>query len=86
MSAIVEIGWKSFSGSNGCLKPSATLVAIVVLPSSRVWPSGLAFATTSMPMIVLPPALFSTMTCWPSSAVIFSATTRPSASDAPPGA
>jgi hypothetical protein len=63
MSATVEIGWKSFSGSNGCFSPSAALVASVVVPSRSVWPSGLDLATTSMPMMVLPPPRFSTMTC-----------------------
>jgi hypothetical protein len=61
------------------------LVAKVVVPSSKVWPSGLDLATSSMPMMVLPPPRFSTITCWPSSAVIFSATMRPAVSVAPPG-
>src|SRR5882757_3692457 len=85
MSATVEIGWKSFNGSNGCFSPSAALVASVVVPSRSVWPSGLDLATTSMPMMVLPPPRFSTMTCWPRSAPNFSATTRPAVSVAPPG-
>ena len=84
MSTRVEIIWKSFSGSNGCFRPRATLVAIVAAPSSSVLPSGFALATTSMPMIVLPPPLFSTITCWPSSPVSFSATMRAAVSVEPP--
>ena len=63
----------------------ADIPDIVAAPSSSVLPSGFALATTSMPMIVLPPPLFSTITCWPSSTVSLSATTRPTASAAPPG-
>ena len=51
-----------------------------------VWPSGLALATISVPMMVPPPGLFSTITCWPSSADSRSETIRAEVSVEPPGA
>lgn len=54
--------------------------------SRKVWPSGLALATTSVPMMVPPPGLFSTTTGWPRTAASLSATMRAEVSVEPPGA
>ena len=45
---------------------SAALTVKVVGTTSSVWPSGAALATASVPIIVLAPERFSTMTGWPS--------------------
>jgi len=51
-----------------------------------VWPSGLALATISVPMMVPPPGLLSTITGWPNKTESFSATMRAEVSVEPPGA
>ncbi len=54
--------------------------------SRMVWPSGLALATISVPMMVPPPGLLSTITGWPNKTESFSATMRAEVSVEPPGA
>ncbi len=53
-------------------------------PSSRVVPSGVAFATASAPIMPPPPLRLSMMTCWPSTGATASASMRPTASAVPP--
>src|SRR3974390_2399936 len=55
----------------------------VIMP--RGWPSGAAFATTSLPRMPPAPGLFSTMTGTPSLLCIDSARMRPMISAPPPG-
>ena len=50
-----------------------------------VWPSGGAFATKSVPMLPLAPALFSTTTAWPHFSESFGAMTRARMSMPVPG-
>src|SRR5512140_2521101 len=54
--------------------------------SARVYPSGAAFATTSVPMVPPEPARFSTTTLLPRSVLLVSASRRPIVSPVPPAA
>ena len=61
-------------------------VALATVPTSNVYPSGLALATNSEPIFDPPPGLFSTMIGWPNSFSSFDATTRAKMSVGPPAA
>ena len=64
-----------------------TLVARLLAASRKVSPSGLAlFATYSAPMLPPAPGRSSTMTLWPSAALICCASSRPNTSPVPPAA
>jgi hypothetical protein len=56
-----------------------------LMPISRVDPLGAARATSSLPMIVPPPARFSTTTGWPRNSASLGAITRAEKSVPPPG-
>ena len=64
----------------------ARLTASAVPASSSVRPSGCARATCSVPMLVLAPARFSTMTLAPRMSASFGAIARASGSLTAPGA
>ena len=66
--------------------PNAAFTASAPGVSRIVWPSGLALATISVPMMVPPPGLLSTITCWPNRTDRRSATMREEVSVEPPGA
>ena len=66
--------------------PNAAMAIIAAGVSRMVWPSGFDLATISVPMMVPPPGLFSTITGWPSRAASFSETMRAEVSVDPPGA
>jgi hypothetical protein len=51
-----------------------------------VWPSGIPFATSSVPMISEAPGRLSTSTCWPQFSVSFWPRMRAMPSLLPPGA
>ena len=78
-------GTKSRSGSYERLGYRAGLAAITEdPPSSSVYPSGLALATSSVPMIALPPGRFSTTTAWFMLSCILAPTVRATKSLEPP--
>jgi hypothetical protein len=64
-------GKKSFNVSYGSFGCSVGLMACCVTPNRSVYPSGAAFATTSVPTIALVPARFSTMMFRPRSSDSF---------------
>ncbi|CFP66817.1 Uncharacterised protein [Bordetella pertussis] len=61
-------------------------VMLPAVPSSRVYPSGVARETCSVPMLPPAPALFSTMTGWPSLVPMCWPTSRAIRSVVPPAA
>ena len=74
--AILLIGEKSVSTSYGVFLMSEGVMVKVFTVTISVWPSGGAFATKSVPMLPLAPALFSTTTGWPHLSESFGAMTR----------
>src|SRR5688572_15301004 len=56
------------------------------VPTTRVYPSGALFATSSQPTMPFAPVRFSMITCCPQDSVSFWPTVRASRSDGPPGA
>src|SRR5918997_4473322 len=62
------------------------LVSGPLEPSSSVWPSGRAFATSSAPRVPPAPARFSTTTGWPSTSAIRAAASRAWRSEEVPAA
>ena len=79
------IGAKSLIGSYGTFLYSTGLtVNGPLLPISKVWPSGAAFATISVPMPPFAPGRLSTITDCPSASVSFWAMVRVKISPAPP--
>ena len=83
--ATSEIGTKSFSIPYGTSFIVIGAVTKVEALKSSVYPSGGALATTSPPMMPLPPGRFSTTNGWPIWSPTFCASARPSASSVPPG-
>ena len=67
------------------LRAQAGLVVWLETAIISVYPSGGAFASAVVPMIVLAPARFSTTTGLPPVLVQFCAIVRPSTSTEPPG-
>jgi hypothetical protein len=78
-------GARSAFVSNGRFGIRLGLTACVSNTTTKVWPSGGDFATKPVPIEPLPPARFSTITCWPSACDSGGANTRASRSVVPPG-
>src|SRR5476651_2623321 len=57
-----------------------------MLPSSRVWPSGVALATSALPITPPAPDLLSITTDWPQAVCRYWPSRRPATSVVPPGA
>jgi len=86
ISASIEIGARSFCGSNGI--EGYRLWFTDRAPAAArptVWPSGALFATASTPMLPPAPGRFSTTTGWPSFSLILGAMERAIRSALPPG-
>jgi hypothetical protein len=62
------------------------LTAFVGLTMSSVWPSGAAFTTASVAILVPAPGRFSTTNCWPSRSESHCPMIRATMSVAPPAA
>jgi hypothetical protein len=60
------------------------LIAMPLVTSSRVWPSGGDFATSSVAMMVAAPARLSITTGWPNASESRGPSTRAVASTGPP--
>ena len=78
-------GTMSLTGSNGDLPRCGLSTSGLMAAKPRLWPSGAALATASMPMLPLAPALLSTTTLWPSTGARRSASRRATLSATPPG-
>src|SRR5258706_9449190 len=76
---------KSFKGSNDISRRNAGLITKLGNTTSSVWPSAGERATTSVPMMVLPPGRFSTTTVCPRPFARCTASTRLVMSAVPPG-
>jgi hypothetical protein len=63
-------GTRSRSVSYGSLATTLGFTAMVLVTSSSVWPSGGLLTTSSVPMIVEPPARLSITICCPSASVM----------------
>ena len=83
--ATSDTGAKSFTGSNGRLLNSDFEIAVPLVRTSSVWPSGAAFITVDAAVTPPAPGWFSTTTCLPTRPVSFSATRRNVMSASPPG-
>ncbi len=68
MSAIVADRLEVLQRLVGLLQPERSIGRQSSCPAARSGRRDLELATSSMPMMVLPPPRFSTITCWPSSA------------------
>jgi hypothetical protein len=79
------IGCRSFNGLYGSFARIAALVVIEIEVSSSVLPSGIDFATKSVPIVPPAPALFSTMTVCPRRVPSLAASTRAMMSLLAPG-
>src|SRR6267378_5739293 len=78
-------GLKSFRGSKDISRRNAGLITKLGNTTSSVWPSVGERATSSVPMMVLPPGRFSTTTVWPRPFAMCIASTRLVMSAVPPG-
>src|SRR5882762_3408328 len=78
-------GLKSFRGSKDISRRNAGLITKLGNTTSSVWPSAGERATSSVPMMVLPPGRFSTTTVCPRPFAMCTATTRLVMSAVPPG-
>jgi hypothetical protein len=79
-------GAKSFTASHGSLRYRLGLMPCVpAVTINSVWPSAVALAATSVPMLPLTPGRFSMITGWPNDSLIFCPTTRARMSVAPAG-
>src|SRR6185503_18290607 len=79
-------GAKSLTESNGSGVFVRCGTRTCELPGSRsVWPSGADLSSASEAITVLPPGLFSTITCWPKRSASFGASSRARMSFVPPG-
>src|SRR5882672_3223627 len=78
-------GLKSFRGSKDISRRNAGLITKLGNTTSSVWPSAGERATSSVPMMVLPPGRFSTTTVWPRPFAMCIASTRLVMSAVPPG-
>ena len=77
---------KSRTGSKGSRGISAGFMTCAVAPSSSVWPSGAARATTSVPMALPAPGRFSITTGWRQASNNAAPRVRARMSEGPPGA
>lgn len=85
--AISATGTKSATGSYGSFLCSVALIASgVLVPTSKVYPSGAAFATEAVPVTMPAPVRFSTTTGLPRRAANACPNIRPRTSTAPPAA
>src|SRR3989442_1342047 len=84
--AIRVIGVTSATGSNGMLACRLALMTWAATTTTRLWPSGADFRTTSVPVMPFAPARFSTKTFWPQASASFCASCRLMMSVPPPGA
>ena len=66
MRATPATGMIPFAKSNGSDGSNEALMALAVLVSSSVYPSGAEAMTAWVPMLLPAPGLFSTMNGWPS--------------------
>src|SRR5882672_1412376 len=78
-------GLKSFRGSKDISRRNAGLITKLGNTTSSVWPSAGERATTSVPMMVLPPGRFSTTTVCPRPFAMCTARMRLVMSAVPPG-
>src|SRR5882762_11562619 len=76
---------KSFKGANDISRRNAGLITKLGNTTSSVWPSAGERATTSVPMMVLPPGRFSTTTVCPRPFAMCTARMRLVMSAVPPG-
>ena len=84
--AALMMAVKSRTGSKGSFGISAGFITCAVAASSSVVPSGVARATTSVPMLLPAPGRFSTTTDCRQRSPSAAARARPRMSVGPPGA